>query len=103
MKYLILFLSYSIYGEISFKQIEIAKGYAVNSARALDYNKDGQKDVLYTGDGYLQLALGPDYKPQKILAMPDGFSRAIHSRLIDIDGDGDMDFVGTDRGVYWLE
>lgn len=54
-----IFCSSASLGEISFKQIEIANGYAVNLARAWDYNKDGHKDVLYTGVGSLQLALGP--------------------------------------------
>ena len=48
--YTVLFNS-TLFGEISFQQIEIASGYPVNSARAWDYNKDGHKDVLYTGDG----------------------------------------------------
>jgi hypothetical protein len=103
MRFLLIFLTLPLFGDIEFKQIEIASGYAVNSARAWDYNNDGHKDVLYTGNDYLHLALGPDYKPVEVLKMPEGFSRAIHSRLIDIDTDGDMDLVGTDRGIYWLE
>ena len=42
MRFLLFFIALSLFGEVSFKQIEIAKGYAVNSAHAWDYNKDGK-------------------------------------------------------------
>ena len=81
----------------------------VNSAVANDWNGDGEIDVIASHDGKVFLYQGPDWKPHVIHEFKPGLSRnkprtsCIHSCLMDVDGDGDQDFVGSNNTVFWLE
>ena len=101
---LIFFMTFSALAEIKFEMKEVASGLAVNSVQVWDYDGNGYGDVVYTADNKFYVAMGPEYKPSAVLQMPEAFRRqAIHCRLMDVDGDGDMDFIGTGLGTYWLE
>ena len=102
--YLLSFLSLALQAEVKFKIQEIFSGSVVPSAQTWDFDGNGHGDVIFTADNKLNLAMGPEYKVVPVLNMPKDFrKKAIHSRLMDVDGDGDMDFVGTGLGIYWLE
>ena len=81
----------------------------VNTAVASDWNGDGKMDVISSVDGGVILYTGPDWKPHTIFTFRDGLSRTkprwacIHSCLMDVDGDGDQDFCGSNNTVFWLE
>lgn len=85
-----------------------AKGM-INSAVAHDFDRDGQIGVIASFDGKAVLFKGPDWKPHTVFEFRPGLSRSkprdacIHSCLMDADADGDMDFIGSNNTVFWLE
>jgi hypothetical protein len=91
---------------------DAAEGQAsnVNTANANDFDKDGHVDVIASYDGKVILYKGPDWQPHVIVEdMPinpetRGERRGcIHSTMLDIDDDGAMDFIGSNRMLFWLQ
>ncbi len=81
----------------------------INSAVASDFDDDGSIDVVSSYDGRVVLLKGPDWKPHTLHVFGEGRSRnkprtsCIHGCLMDVDGDGDLDFCGSNNTVFWLE
>ena len=82
----------------------------INTVVASDWNRDGNVDLISSFDGKVVLYRGPQWQPSDLLLEmpPDQTGRVaargcIHSVLMDIDGDGDMDYVGSNRMLFWLE
>jgi hypothetical protein len=120
-KYLFLILSAAtLQGEIAkpWKKHTIlatndaAEGQAsrVSTVVAHDFDKNGQLDVISSYDGKVFLYQGPDWKPHLIVEdLPlnpntRGEMRGcLHSTLMDVDGDGRMDYIGSNRMLFWLQ
>lgn len=82
---------------------------AVNSAVAADFDSDTNVDVIASYDGKVVVHQGPDWKPHIVHTFGSTDSRnkprpaCIHSCLMDVDRDGDMDFIGSNMTTFWLE
>ena len=70
-----------------------------------DFTGDGIPDLISSCDGKTRLFVGPDYKEYVIGDDPQ--HDFIYSVTYDIDGDGDLDFVGARHQgpglVIWFE
>ena len=82
----------------------------INTACAHDWNGDGHMDVITSFKGTVSIFVGPDWKQEVVLhryGPQDSMRRigggCIHSTIYDVDGDGDMDFCGSNNTVFWLE
>ncbi len=83
---------------------EIYAGAHCNTCVAADFTGDGLPDVICNDGGVTRLLVAPDWD-QVVL---DGESKLglIHSETMDVDGDGDPDFIGTRYNpglIFWLE
>lgn len=84
-------------------------GGGVNTVLANDFDKDGKLDIISSFSGKVVLLKGPDWK-QRVTVHDIPSKRpgrkaggCIHSVLLDVDGDGNQDFCGSNQGVFWLE
>ena len=81
----------------------------VNSAVARDWDGDGKIDVIASYEGKVVLLQGPHWGEHVVHRFSAKNSRTkprdacIHSTIMDVDGDGDMDFCGSNQTVFWLE
>lgn len=81
----------------------------INSAVTVDADKDGNLDVITSFAGRVVLLQGPDWKVHTLHVFREGLSRnkprpaCIHSCVMDVDGDGDLDFCGSNNITFWLE
>ena len=82
----------------------------VNTVVAHDWNHDGHLDIISSFNGAVILLPGPKWKKQitlyKFIDSRSGQPAkrsCIHSTLMDVDGDGDLDYCGSNQTVFWLE
>ena len=87
------------------KHIVMEQGHC-NTAVALDANGDRYLDVIASCNGKVSLFIAPDWKKEVILhRFMGGNGACIHSAVIDVDRDGDLDWAGTlaHDHPFWLE
>ncbi|MGC6448631.1 MAG: FG-GAP-like repeat-containing protein [Rubripirellula sp.] len=90
-------------------EVVSSDGSMMNSAVASDFDHDGHVDIISSFDGQVSLLRGPSWKPYTLHVFDEKDSRTkprgscIHSCLMDVDSDGDLDFCGSNNTVFWLE
>ena len=82
----------------------VMENFVTFAASATDFTGDGRVDVIASGgdSGEDVLFVAPHWKRVVLRTQP----KAIHSVALDVDGDGDPDFVGAQYSpafLYWLE
>ncbi len=81
----------------------VFEGAACMTAVAGDFTGDGLIDIVCNAGKKTQLLVAPDWKP--ILLGSESIDW-IHSESMDVDGDGDLDVIGTPYNpgrIVWLE
>ncbi|MDF1656581.1 MAG: VCBS repeat-containing protein [Verrucomicrobiales bacterium] len=86
------------------KHVVMEKGQNT-SAVAADYDGDGDVDVITSYAGKVSLFDAPDWTEVVLHRFTNLKGRCIHSETLDIDGDGDMDWAGSEanNSPFWLE
>jgi hypothetical protein len=105
MRYLLIsLLATSLFGQSWVRHV-VAEGYQSNAVVAADFTGDKRIDII-ANDANTQrdiLYAAPDFKPVVIREKADGI---FASAAVDMDGDGDLDYVGARYSpglLYWLE
>ncbi len=88
----------------AWRRHEVVKGFANHTAIAADFTGDGKKDIIVNDETNKRTILytAPDWKPT---VLHEG-NWAIHSEAFDVDGDGDIDWIGAQYSpglIFWLE
>ncbi len=90
--------------EAAWKKHVVYQGARTNTAVAGDFTGDGRPDVICTSGGTTRLFSAPDWRET---VLDDSKERnAIHAETFDVDGDGDLDYIGAQYqpgNVFWLE
>jgi hypothetical protein len=90
--------------EAVWKRHLVHEGLATNTAVGGDYTGDGLPDVISHSGGKTRLFAAPHWREVVLDERPNyGF---IHSESFDVDGDGDLDWIGasyTPGLIIWLE
>ncbi|MSU64020.1 MAG: VCBS repeat-containing protein, partial [Pedosphaera sp.] len=90
------------------KKHVVHEGAQSLTAVAGDFTKDGRPDIIANSGDKTRLFVGPDWKEIVLDATAghDFKTQIIHSETFDVDGDGDLDFVGARYRpglIVWLE
>ncbi|HIN55078.1 MAG TPA: VCBS repeat-containing protein [Planctomycetes bacterium] len=71
----------------------VFSGAHCNAAVAADFTGDGKVDVICNAGGLTRLLVAPDWH-EILLPDPEKLNM-IHGEMMDVDEDGDMDFIGV--------
>jgi len=88
----------------TWKKHVVHEGLHTNTAVAGDFSGDGKPDIISNSGGKTRLFVAPDWK-ETIIDEGQGHD-FIHSEFFDVDGDGDLDWMGAryqPGWVVWLE
>ena len=94
---------------IKWKKHVVVAGALNVTAVAIDVNGDKQMDVITSYAGKVSLFVAPDWKQavviHKFAQGKKGGGKCIHSAVLDVDADGDMDWAGSlaNGNPFWLE
>lgn len=83
----------------------IHEGLQTMTAVAGDFTGDGQVDVISDSGGATRLFVAPDWR-EVVLDEREQGDTFIHSESFDVDGDGDLDYIGARYNpglIVWLE
>jgi len=90
----------------AWKRHVVAQGFRNQTAVAGDFTGDGRADVISADinprDPKVYLLAAPDWRR---VTLHEGV-QTIHGAVMDVDGDGDLDYVGCRYSpglIYWLE
>jgi hypothetical protein len=90
--------------EALWKKHVVHQGVHTNTAIAGDYTGDGIPDVITNSGGKTRLFAAPDWREIVLDDKPK--HDCIHSESFDVDGDGDLDWIGAAYMpglIIWLE
>ena len=92
-------------GELEWRKHSIDEGAMALTAVAVDVNRDGFMDVVTSTQGKVSLHIAPDWDSRVLHEFENPKHRCIHSAVLDVDGDGDLDWAGADAHdhPFWLE
>jgi len=80
----------------------IAEGFVNQTVVPGDFTGDGRIDVITNDTKRTILFVAPDWKP---IVLHEGL-RVLYGVAMDVDGDGDLDFIGAQFSpgvIFWLE
>ena len=84
----------------------VAEGFANQTAVAADFTGDGLCEVITNDAGVTRMYVAPDWR-EVVIDAANPPRRAIHSAIMDCDGDGDLDYVAANYSnpglIFWLE
>lgn len=86
------------------KRHVVYEGAHCNTAVAGDFTGDGRADVICNAAGITRLLVAPDWR--EVILESEKKLSLIHSEVMDVDDDGDLDFVGARYSpglIIWLE
>ena len=91
-------------GKGGWRKHQIYSGASVLTAVGGDFTGDGRPDAIANSDGRTRLLVAPDWK--EIVLGPEEERNFIHGEAMDVDGDGDLDWIGARYKpglITWLE
>ena len=101
---LVACLTFSVSAETLWPRTVVYSGESCATAVAADYTGDGRVDVICNAGNVTRLLVAPNWNEIVLQAEPP--LGLIHSETMDVDGDGDPDFVGARYSpglIYWLD
>ncbi len=82
----------------------VDEGRHTTNVVAADFTDDGKIDVMTNSDGATRLFVGPDWT-MRIVDQTKEYD-AIHAAVLDVDRDGDPDYIGARYSpglIFWVE
>jgi hypothetical protein len=101
---MVVWAAHACGADAEWRKHTVYSGAHCNTAVAADFTGDGKVDVVCNAGGVTRLLVAPDWT--EVVVDAESKLGLIHSEMMDVDGDGDPDFVGTRYKpglIFWLE
>ena len=102
---LVLIAAQSNAQDDGWKKHIVHEGVQTMTAVAGDFSGDGLPDVIADSGNQTRLFVAPDWQ-EVVIDVHADVQTYIHSECFDVDGDGDLDYIGARYNpglIVWLE